>query len=283
MGRFTFYIVLALLILLFFYRFTTNLLHANQHNLPGDTALDPGWAILTDRPRPPAVISADFSERVALQYLQTIWGRGEGLYLTTAPGDFAPLLPAGQTDNLSYYITRQAAVVLPEALSSLKNLPFPDIHPQAAGEQLVLLAPQPLSQLPATAQPLDLPFGDWLKLAGWEQLLTDDALPSRAERANWQIALYWQATQPVPEDYTISVRPLVGEQIITENGAALIQDHQPVWGLYPTSRWQPGELVRDVYALRLPEGITPEAVQIVVYKTTEGGFENVGEQTLRVK
>ncbi len=274
--RFTFYVLLTLLILLFAYRFATNLPRANQRNLPGDTGLDPGWAILADRPQPPAVISADFPERVALQYLQTIWGQGEGLLLSAGPGKFTPLLPVGQAGNLSYYITRQAA-------ASLKNLPFLDTHPQAAGEQLILLAEQPLTRLPAAAHPLSLPFGNRLKLAGWQQIPTGDTLPSRPERANWQVALYWRTEQPILEDYTISVRPLVGGQVIMANGSALIQDHGPVWGLYPTSRWRPGELVRDVYALRLPEGVAPESVQVVVYKTTAGGFENVGEQVFTVK
>jgi hypothetical protein len=132
--------------------------------------------------------------------------------------------------------------------------------------------------------PLDLPFGDTLKLAGWEQVATAYPLPAgvagRLPRANWQIALYWQTSQPLPEDYTISVRPLRGGQLINVSETVLIQDHQPVWGVYPTSRWRPGEVVRDVYALSLPDGLTPEAVQIVVYKTTNAGFENLAEGTI---
>ena len=50
-----------------------------------------------------------------------------------------------------------------------------------------------------------------------------------------------------------------------------------MWGAYPTSRWQPAEIVRDVYALSLPEGTTPNAVQIVVYSTTSNGFENLAD------
>jgi hypothetical protein len=35
-----------------------------------------------------------------------------------------------------------------------------------------------------------------------------------------------------------------------------------------------------VYTLSLPEGIIPEAFQVVVYRTTENGFENLGEQII---
>ncbi|NJN97203.1 MAG: hypothetical protein HC875_25465 [Anaerolineales bacterium] len=265
-----------LLLLLLLYRFTTNLPRADQSNLPGDTGLDPGWAILADRPEPPALISADFPEQVALQYLHTVWGAAPDLY-PTEPGELASSV-AGQTDSLSYYISRRAAAAVPEAIN------LEEEYPQAAGEQLVALWPAPRQELPATASPLDLPFGAALKLVGWEKVDPAYPLPAnvagRLARANWQIALYWQASQLIEADYTISVRPLVGGQLITINGEALIQDHQPVWNLYPTHRWRPGEIVRDVYALSLPAEATPEAIQIVVYKTTDSGFENVAEQII---
>ncbi|MFN8458682.1 MAG: DUF2723 domain-containing protein [Anaerolineae bacterium] len=285
---FTVYLfALALLTGLLLYRLTTNLPRADQRDLPGDIGLDPGWVILADRPQRPAVISVDFPERVALQYLQTVWERGEGLYLSASPGDFTSLAPVGQVGNLSYYITRRAAAATPETVLALKNLPFQEIYPQAAGEQLILLAGQPLTQRPGAVPWNDVPFGDTLRLVGWEQIQTNFPLPpevsARLQRANWQIALYWRVTQTWDTDYIISVRPRLDNKVMALNEATLIQDHQPVWGLYPTSRWRPGELVRDVYALRLPEGATVETVQIVVYKTTADGFENVGEQILAVK
>jgi hypothetical protein len=277
--RFTLYALYVSLILLLLYRFTTNLPRANQHNLPTDTGLDPGWAILADKPQAPAVIASDFSERVALQYLSSIWGAAPGVY-PTVPGDFTPLT-VGQVVNLSHYITRRAIAATPQ------TVPLKEKYPQAAGEQLILLSDQPLTKLPSGIRPLDLPFGDTLKLAGWEQITNHYSLPdevaARLQRANWQIALYWQTSQPLTEDYTVSARPLVEGQVVAVNGEALIQDHQPVWGIYPTSRWHPGEIVRDVYALTLPENVTPEAIQIVVYKTSNTGFENLGEQTIVIR
>ena len=55
-----------------------------------------------------------------------------------------------------------------------------------------------------------------------------------------------------------------------------------MWGVYPTGRWMPHELVRDVYALSLPV-TEPDAVRIVVYKTTGAGFENLAEQTIEIR
>jgi hypothetical protein len=266
-----------MLIFLLFYRFTTNLPRANQHNLPGDTGLDPGWAILADRPMPPALIAGDFAEQVALQYLETVWGATAGIYPTSA-SDLSTPTSVGQADTLSYYVSRRAAA----SQTSLSQM-----MPQAAGEQLIALWPAPRTEVPTSAVWLDLNFGNALKLVGWEPVETAYPLPedvaARMPRANWQIALYWQASQPLAEDYTISVRPLVKGQLIMAHGEAVIQDHQPVWGFYPTSQWQPGVIVRDVYALSLPMGVTPEAVQVVIYRATSKGFENLAEQTIMMR
>jgi hypothetical protein len=59
---------IILLLLLLVYRFNASLPRANQRDLPGDTGLDPGWTILADRPRLPALIATEFEERIALQY-----------------------------------------------------------------------------------------------------------------------------------------------------------------------------------------------------------------------
>ena len=271
------YSLFIVLIALLFYRFTTNLPRANQHNLPTDTGLDPGWALLADQPVTPALISGNFAERVALQYLTTVWGVVPSIYPTDA-GDLTPP-PNVDRAGLVTYISRAAA--------PSTTLQLAQVHPQAAGEQLIELESMPRYKLPQAATPLNVDFAGQLKLAGWEpvkeaQFLPDD-VAKRLPRANWQIALYWQSLQKLNANYTISVRPLAGGQLITENGTPLIQDHQPVWGFYPTNRWVPGELVRDVYALTLPEGIRPDAAQIIIYQTTETGFENLAETTIVLK
>ena len=65
-----------------------------------------------------------------------------------------------------------------------------------------------------------------------------------------------------------------------EAGNPIIQDHEPVWGLYPTSRWPANILIRDMYSFELPEPTPPSAVQIVIYQPTGSGFENVADQTI---
>lgn len=259
------------------YRFSTSLPRANQHNQPEDTGLNAGWAILADEPVAPALVSGDFEEQVALDYLTTIWQAAPNIYPTEA-GELK--LPEDKQDAFQVYISRKALAAAPEAIQFGRN------HLQAFGQQLIEVKHQPDTQLPATAKPIHINFGHKLDLIGWEQIKTDDPLPEdvagQLGRATWQIALYWRAAGPIAEDFTISVRPLVAGQLITVNGENLIQDHQPVWGAYPTSRWTPGEVVRDMYALSLPPNLTPEAVQVVIYQVTGTGFENLGEATFRV-
>ena len=273
-GRLIVPLVAGLLAGLLVYRLTASLPEANQRNRPNDTGLAPGWAILADRPARPAVIAGSFEERMALQYLNTVWGAASDIDPVDAT-DFDPTRVERQTGQ-QLYLTRQGATIAPDIIQLDK------VYPQASGEQLIALWPAPRQKLPPAAIPLDVNFGRQLELAGGERVETAHLPPSGGRQANWQVALYWRASTPLSDDYTISVRPLVGGQLITVAGENLIQDHQPVWGLYPTSLWGVGELVRDVYALSLPPETTPDAVQIVVYKPGEAGFENLGEVTLRL-
>lgn len=265
-----------LLLGLLAWRFSASLPEANQRDRPTDTGLNPGWALLADRPATPALIFTDFEEQVALQYLKGVWGLAPEI-AAVAPGQ-PPAQPVVDHAALVLtYASRRAVAAAPETITAA-------VHPQAAGEQLIALWPVPRTELPPGVKPLALKFGDQLELVGWERVSTGDTLPPmvapRWPLATWQIALYWQASTQLPENYTVSVRPLVEGQLINVAGENLIQDHQPVWGVYPTSRWQPGEIVRDVYALRLPEGVNPEAMQVVVYRTGAGGFENLADYVI---
>lgn len=249
-------IVVAVLVGLVILRGATNWSEANQRHQPEDIGLNPGWAILADAPQTPAFIVATFEERVALQYLQTVWRATADITLVESIPD----------THHQRYITRQAAT--PERLTGF--------YPQAAGLQLIALESEPRRDMPPTATPVDLPFGDALMLRGWERL---PAAEVPTETPNWHIALYWTTTAPLHADYTVSVRPLLdGQPITTVDGTPLLQDHMPVWGTYPTSQWISDTIIRDDYALTLP--VTPDAIQIIVYRTTAAGFENLAVHTL---
>ena len=278
--RFTFYVLRSvdalsalLLVGLLLFNLGRNWPAANQHHRPDAVGLDPGWALLADAPQTPASIVTTFEEQVALQYLQTMWGLADGLTAQTPPvTDSIENKPAAARR----YISRGAIAAAPTVAQWAAQ-------PSAAGEQLILLRDVPLATLPPDAVAMDANFGGMLTLKGRKLNSNISNLPSdvaaRINRSNWQLALYWETGRPLDTDYTVSVRPLVRGQLIYSNGEAVIQDHQPVWGVYPTSRWTPHTLVEDIYALNIPDGIMPDAVQVVVYQTTGAGFENLADVT----
>lgn len=70
--------------------------------------------------------------------------------------------------------------------------------------------------------------------------------------------LYWQAAEPVGENYTVFTH-LVGEAYNPETGGPVWaqEDQEPLSGACPTSLWLPGHLLRDRYELALPKDTPP--------------------------
>jgi hypothetical protein len=259
------------LALLVAYRFAVSLPDADQSRRPGDTGLDPGWAVLADRPLPNSVIVGETDEWLALQYLTIVWEAQPPVI----PRPLCRADPAGA----AVYLTRRAAAADPACLA--------DWHRYAAGITLIRAQADLNTQLPASAHSLAIGFGPTMTLVGFE---TGDGAPRSTLAGTsrfpptWRLSLYWRAAAKSDVDYTISVRPLrAGATIPGDDGQPVIQDHQPVWNAYPTSRWSPGEIVRDDYGLDLPGQAVPDGVQIVVYRVTAGGFENLGEATLSLE
>lgn len=77
------------------------------------------------------------------------------------------------------------------------------------------------------------------------------ALPSlNPYRAALRVTLLWQAEQQTPANYKVFVH------LEDAAGVRVAQsDAVPLFGLYPTKRWQPGESVRDYHDLALPAGL----------------------------
>jgi hypothetical protein len=73
------------------------------------------------------------------------------------------------------------------------------------------------------------------------------------------LTLYWQATSPVPTDYTAFVH------VLDAAGAKIAQgDGPPLDGWYPSSVWEPGQIVADRRQIALPAGTDPAGVRIAV-------------------
>ena len=99
-------------------------------------------------------------------------------------------------------------------------------------------------------------FGDGphLTLLGYD--LTDE---TGRPISNLKLTLYWQVESPLPLDYTtfIHLRNEAGEIVAQK-------DQPPLGGVYPTSLWEPGEIIADEISVSLPENLPPGQYSLVV-------------------
>ena len=83
----------------------------------------------------------------------------------------------------------------------------------------------------------DAVFGEQIRLVGWSQTEVEGQL---------LVDLYWKAEAEMERSYTAFVH------VLNESGVLVAQlDRLP--GGYPTSDWQPGEIIHDQYAIPIPE------------------------------
>jgi len=73
------------------------------------------------------------------------------------------------------------------------------------------------------------------------------------------LTLYWQAIGPVTHSYTVFTHVLDAHAQVQSQ-----MDGQPVGGTRPTITWKSGEMIRDNYALLLPEDLAPGSYELEV-------------------
>jgi len=110
------------------------------------------------------------------------------------------------------------------------------------------------TSLPPTAKPMRSHLGQTIDLAGFE-VNKVRLQPGTTLR----LTLYWQAFETPARVYTRFVH-------VYENKAGLSAQHDspPREGQYPTTCWQPGEIVADTVSLTLPPQAAPGIYQVIV-------------------
>jgi 4-amino-4-deoxy-L-arabinose transferase-like glycosyltransferase len=109
------------------------------------------------------------------------------------------------------------------------------------------LVDQPATPLPLpddldVAIPMTATLGDQVRFLGYD-------LPQPAVRAGerLELTLYWQALRPMDVSYSVFTHLLgPSSEIIAQD------DGVPQDGAYPTTAWQPGEVVADPYSFVIP-------------------------------
>ncbi len=106
--------------------------------------------------------------------------------------------------------------------------------------------------------PAAFTFGPGIRLVGYD-IGPTPYHPGQTLR----LQLYWEALEPLAEDYVVFVHMLEER----EDGSARLvaqQDNPPVRGTQPTSTWQPGVTVVDPYDLSIPRDTPPGEFALLV-------------------
>jgi hypothetical protein len=120
------------------------------------------------------------------------------------------------------------------------------------------------SQQVQDSAPAGQPFATGVGINLWADVAvgSDEAL----------LTLWWQPEGTVTADYSVAVHlvahdpPQGPADLLTQADAI-----HPIDGWYPTSRWQPGEVIRDVYRIPIAPGQMPAALRVALYRQNEMG------------
>ncbi len=207
-----------------------------------------------------------------LTYEQRFGGRLDGLTLVdhnARPQDIIArgdrlLVPDGtlRIFPLSYFEERLGPLYLASAAPGVIELSPAPIVAEAA-----LLTSSSIIPVDFDLENGAVIRGYQLEWAGGDEAAGDAAL---------LLTVYWQATAAIAADYSTAVHLVAVDPPAGPADILTQADHaHPVDGWYPTTRWRPGEIVRDSYLLPVPAGRVPAAVRVAMYRTDPvAGFVN---------
>ncbi len=239
---------LVLLVLLILWRGLASLPGADSRDRPDDTALDRPALLLAQAPPPGAVLFAAKDDALGLAYLIDIGGLRPDLRVVDKIGANEALAHGDEV-----LVTAEAAGLLLGELT----VPPPQVHGWSAA--WVELLPQGAAQDREPAVRLDKVLGDGIVLQGY----------SVREEDGLTVELFWSVEEnATPGDWSVSVR--------SGDGAAQQDATGPVFGLRPFRSFGPGETVVDAYDLGAVGSVSE--IWLILYRSKEGGFENLAEQ-----
>jgi hypothetical protein len=131
-----------------------------------------------------------------------------------------------------------------------------DKYSLASFAPLIRVQSQPVTNVPTIAYPLDDDFGASVKLLGYDlDAARLNPIPNlwHAENGRYlRVTLYWQPTEKIETDATVSVKVLRKDQRVIGQ-----IDHRPVLDAYPTAAWRAGEVIIDTYDVPIFLGAPP--------------------------
>lgn len=276
-----YWLSLGLLILAIIWRVDASLPGANSRHRPTDTALERAALLLAEPLPSEANLFAELNDGLALHYLIDIWGVRSDLRVISSP-IAAEVLAQGKP----VFATWQATPILQSELP-------PNLSPalQSAGPDWILVqAGEPVRQ-PIPGQVLAQVLTPEVELVGYSVRPTP-ALPTGRKSlvTGMDVTLLWRILgDDWPEGISISVRPtLQGALMINpedgEGGVVQVDNARPAHGLFAKGELSPPLLVSDGYRLPLPTPLPAGAdgLQVILYRSTASGFENLAELSLPI-
>jgi hypothetical protein len=147
------------------------------------------------------------------------------------------LIPLGPPQTPTLYLIRPSQTNrLADLLQVLPDLIIGEERDNYIPALLPADAPRPQPQYPVTHSWNDLSGKGQIYLLGWSEDENEQELI---------VTLFWQAGAEMARDYTAFVH------LLGVDGQPIAQLDRPPDG-YPTSDWQPGEVIIDQYVIQLP-------------------------------
>ncbi|GIK41266.1 MAG: hypothetical protein BroJett011_50990 [Chloroflexota bacterium] len=185
---------------------------------------------------PGEIVSDAYDVPVAADAPPGVYWLDVGLYPSEQPTFSLPLFASGQP------LDRNSVRLGPLKVGGPPpDVTIPEAHPQ---------------------NPLNISFNSQMTLLGFT--LTSPIDNSQFTIHNSQLTLFWRADSPPSADYTVFIH------LLDPLGNLIAQfDSPPAGGAYPTSLWDPGEIIADEHRLQnLPPG--RYTLQIGLYRPDTG-------------
>lgn len=149
-------------------------------------------------------------------------------------------------------------------------------HLSSAGPGMVEISAQPKATGAAAPTPL-AELGDGLALMDVEVRSLDDG--------RTDVVLWWTATGKPTRDYSTFVHVSDRDAIDSPDDLTAQSDQiAPVYAWYATTKWTPGEVVREDHVLTLPPDREAKLIEVGMYYREEGGsFVDLGKVEVRRK
>lgn len=205
------------------------------------------------------LVSNDRNEITPLLYLQHVEGARPDLITM-----FPLMLPGEEYSNVVRVI--DGVIDLGRPIYLVKPVPGLEIKYQMEpfGPLVQVVGPS------ITGEPgyrVDLALNESVILLGYD-LEPYSPLPGE----ELHVTLYWQVKEDLVEDYHSYVH------LVDEEGNVVAQsDHQPGGSYYPTSLWQPAEILLDQHVFAIPIDGTESTLQLLAGMYLYPSLEPLGE------